>query len=307
MTELVRFQAGPFGSPTSIFSTFLTSVVAQNVWVPFDLVKQATVEIIGGGTFNVQLFGTNQDNPVNQDTLTVGGTLTTGNVITSRSPPAGKRPSPSPTRSSRPTRRRRSSPPALPRPSMPTPAPRRPASSPPPLPRLWPSVGPGAGVPEFQQPSSPPQANNAEVANVRAEAAAHRVNERSANEQVTAANARIAELTQEVTRREEAARAAGATEVTTWKGKAMEAALKAAALAAGLVDVDLVPLIKKDGIVVAADGTITGIPEAIAAFKTATPSYFGTRSADPPPAPSGPRAPGSPGAPPPTNVREEGL
>ncbi len=57
----------------------------------------------------------------------------------------------------------------------------------------------------------------------------------------------------------------------------VDAELKAAAFAAGLVDIDLVSLIKRDGITIAADGSITGIPEAIAAFKAAKPQYFNVR------------------------------
>lgn len=77
----------------------------------------------------------------------------------------------------------------------------------------------------------------------------------------------------------------------------MEAEIKAAALAAGLVDVDLVPLIRRDGVIVAADGSITGIPEAIAAFKTSKPSYFRDGTPATPQGPPAPRAPGAPGAP----------
>jgi hypothetical protein len=81
MTELVRYKSAPFGGPFSIFTTFQTSVVAMGVWVPFDIVKQASVEVVGGGTFSVSIYGTNTDPPVNQATLTLSGTLTTGNVI----------------------------------------------------------------------------------------------------------------------------------------------------------------------------------------------------------------------------------
>lgn len=174
-------------------------------------------------------------------------------------------------------------------PAPPAPAPVPPAPPAPPAPRHV--ADPLAEVTRLQ----------GEIANVRAEAAAHRVNERTANESVAAANARIAELQTEATRRETAAREAGTAEATTWKDRTMKAEIKAAALAAGLVDVDLVPLIATAGIVVAADGSITGIPEAIAAFKTAKPTYFRDSAAPPQPGapPAPPRAPGAP-APAPT-------
>jgi hypothetical protein len=162
-----------------------------------------------------------------------------------------------------------------------------PSSAPPP-------PAPPAPPRAVADPSAEVSRLQGEIANVRAEAAAHRVNERTAKEQVAVAEARIAELTTESTRREEAARAEGVTAANTWKGRAMEAELKAAALSAGLVDVDLLPLIKREGIVTAADGSITGIPEAIAAFKAAKPTYF--REGAPAPAA---RATGS-NTPPPT-------
>jgi hypothetical protein len=175
-------------------------------------------------------------------------------------------------------------------------------NAPPPAPPSPPPAPPAPPAPprDVADPSAEIARLRGDIANVRAEAAAYRVDGNKAREQVAVSEARIAELQQEAARREEAARAAGAAETNTWKAKAMDAEIKAAALAAGLVDPDLVPLISKTGVTVEADGTIKGIPEAIAAFKTAKPNYFRGASAEPPPPPAPPAPPRAPGSPAPS-------
>jgi len=124
-----------------------------------------------------------------------------------------------------------------------------------------------------------------EMANTRAEAAAHRIGEREAREQVTAANTRIAEIQAEAERRVVEATNASNTRVTTLQNRTIEAELKAAAIAAGLQDVDLMPLIDRKAITFDDAGNITGIPEAIASFKTSKPAYFAAAAAAAAPAP----------------------
>jgi hypothetical protein len=93
-----------------------------------------------------------------------------------------------------------------------------------------------------------------------------------------------------------AAQATAAQATSVFKDRTRDAELRAAALGAGLVDLDLLPLIDKTGITVGDDGTVSGITEAIAKFKEKKPTYFGTPGA--PPAPTPPRQSGSPVPPP---------
>jgi hypothetical protein len=148
------------------------------------------------------------------------------------------------------------------------------------------------------------------VANTRAEAAANRVEARTAKEQVDAANAEITRLKTEADNRERTAREAGNTELQATRRQLIDAELKAAAIQAGLTDLDLLPLIDKKAVSYdPATGTFTGISEAIAAGKTKKPDWFKPAAA-PAAAPvrastGSPLPPPAPGAAPPTtSVRD---
>lgn len=180
------------------------------------------------------------------------------------------------------------------------PPPNNPPPPPPPAPR---PPEPVAATPEARVT----QLERA-LGDVRAEAAAHRISEREAREAVATLTTQLTATRAEIETRVAATRQEFEPRMTALTNRTIDAELRAAAVAAGLVDVDLLPLIKRDGIAMDADGvTIKGIPDAIAAFKTAKPSYFRDVAA-PPPAPpvrTGPGAPPpapAPGGPAPTNV-----
>ena len=67
-----------------------------------------------------------------------------------------------------------------------------------------------------------------------------------------------------------------AKEKETFQQKFIDAKLEAAAVAAGITDIDLVKLINKSGLTVDESGDLQGLSEAIQAFKEAKPSFFGT-------------------------------
>lgn len=84
------------------------------------------------------------------------------------------------------------------------------------------------------------------------------------------------------------------------EGRILQSELKAAAVEAGLKDLDLLPLIKRDAIKLDDEGNPTGIEDAIKAFKEAKPEYFkadgGNKEEKTPPVP--PKKSGSDKAPP---------
>jgi hypothetical protein len=99
---------------------------------------------------------------------------------------------------------------------------------------------------------------------------------------------------------------------TTLNNRIINAELKAEAIAAGLQDPDLLPLIDRAAVKIGDDGELVGIKEAIDAFKAKKPEYFKqTRGGNPPAPPALPdprRGQGNPPPPnpnpPPTNVKE---
>jgi hypothetical protein len=168
----------------------------------------------------------------------------------------------------------------------------------------------GGGQTPPQPPPAPPrqvadpaaevERLSREIANVRAEAASHRIGERQANEQVAAANTRITELQAEAERRVAETRTRMDTDLQAERTARIDAELRAAAAVAGLEDLDLIglPTFPKSGVKVE-NGAVVGIAEAITAFKAAKPNYFRAPASPPPPPAPQPRAAGASGAPPP--------
>ena len=149
------------------------------------------------------------------------------------------------------------------------------------------------------------------IANTRAEAAANRVEARTAKEAEAAARAEITRIQTEANERERVAREAGNTELQATRRQLIDAELKAAAIQAGLTDPDLLPLIDKRAVAYdPATSTFTGISEAIAAAKAKKPDWFNppaTGRTEPPVrattgSPLPPPAPGA--APPVTSVKD---
>lgn len=130
-----------------------------------------------------------------------------------------------------------------------------------------------------------------QLATTRAEAAANRVEARTANERIQGMEREIATIRTEAEARVQTAQSASNVERDQIRTRLIDAELKAAAVSAGLVDPDLLPLIPKGAITFQPDGSILGIPEAVADFKSKKPTYF--RAAEAPPAPA-PRITGSP-------------
>ena len=137
------------------------------------------------------------------------------------------------------------------------------------------------------------------TANLRVEAAGRRISERDAKERAAVLEREIAQIRQDATNREAAARAEGDTKVGKIKTRTIDAELRAQATAAGLRDLDLLPLIDRTALTCDDDGNVAGVGEAIAAFKTKKPEFFqapvGGAPAPLPPARSGHPAPTPPG------------
>lgn len=146
------------------------------------------------------------------------------------------------------------------------------------------------------------------LADTRAEAAAYRIDARTSNERQTALQAELAQAREQGTVREQEIQRNADTHVQNERLLRIDAELKAAAVSAGLVDPDLLPLIPKAGIKVDANGNITGLSEAIATFKTSKPAYFRDVAAPPlpPPVNTGLRTPPPPpgSVPPVTSVMD---
>jgi hypothetical protein len=88
MTDLlVQYTAGPFASPFAIQGLLADSIVAANLpyeglWVPIKFAKAASVELSGSiSTLAMDIWATNQLNPLNTYTVTVGGSETDGDVL----------------------------------------------------------------------------------------------------------------------------------------------------------------------------------------------------------------------------------
>jgi hypothetical protein len=85
--QLVQYTAGPFASPFAIAALLADSIVAANLpyeglWVPVKFAKAASIELSGSiSTLALDIWATNQFNPLNTYTVTVGGSETDGDML----------------------------------------------------------------------------------------------------------------------------------------------------------------------------------------------------------------------------------
>jgi hypothetical protein len=168
MTDpIIAYRSGPFPSGFILEGPLCSGVAAapyEGVWVPFAFAKNATVELQAGSTgASADVWGTNQVNPTNTYKLTVAGALTTNDVInlvfgtqsgsvtvaytvvagdTTATILAGHLAAAINVSAALAALGVSAS------------------SSAAVITVTWPSVAPGAGTPEFQQPSSPPARND---------------------------------------------------------------------------------------------------------------------------------------------------
>lgn len=155
-------------------------------------------------------------------------------------------------------------------------------------------------------PATPPASEN--EANLRAEAAHHRIAARTAKEELAEANRLLTEartLNQQAQTEAQARVTTAEGIASKFKARAIESDIRAAAVAAGVIDMDVIALIPRDGIAMADDGTITGVDTAIANYKQQKPTFF--RAAPQPQSMRPPAALNSPppaGSPPPASVRD---
>lgn len=180
-----------------------------------------------------------------------------------------------------------------------------PGDPPPPAPPTPPAPPPSPPTPprHVADPAAEITRLNDTIANTRAEAAAHRVNANQANEQVAIANARIAELQVETERRVQETRSQMSTEFATERQARIASDVRLALRDAGITidpsDAAIIMQGMAEGrAITVKDGVVSGLTEAITAFRAAKPSYFAAPTQPSPPAPPVPRAPGAPGAPP---------
>lgn len=111
-------------------------------------------------------------------------------------------------------------------------------------------------------------------AELRAEAAAERVARRKAEEQGATLQSQLDALRAESETKLQSAVAKVTERLSKIQQRAVDAELKAAAQAAGLVDLDLLPLLDRSGVKVGDDDSISGVAEAIEAFKVKKPDWF---------------------------------
>lgn len=112
------------------------------------------------------------------------------------------------------------------------------------------------------------------LADTRAEAAQYRINARQEAERTTALTAELEQARAATDSAVQTVRTNADSQVERERSLRLDAELKAAAVSAGLIDPDLLPLIPRGTIKVDAAGNVVGLAEAIAAFKTSKPSYF---------------------------------
>lgn len=154
-----------------------------------------------------------------------------------------------------------------------------------------------ANPPPNNQPAGQP-GESVIVADLRAEAAARRVEAREAKVSLAETQAALATAqTQSAAERADIQRQADAARSIADRAKerTLKAELKAAATAAGIADQDFIDLIPRDKITIDDELNIVGLDTAITEFKTRKPALF--RSAEAPQTP--PRPTGSLSAPPP--------
>lgn len=145
--------------------------------------------------------------------------------------------------------------------------------------------GNGGAAGDDKNKNTPPPGGNGgnreadEIANVRAEAAAHRVEARRATERAEKAEKDLEKERKEKEKAVEEERKKGGEAAEKLKTRTINSEVKAKAVAEGLEDADLLPLIMQNfgkDIKMDDDGNVVGIDEAIVAAKEKKPSWFKT-------------------------------
>lgn len=150
------------------------------------------------------------------------------------------------------------------------PAPPPPPPAPPP-----PAPPPPAPPPPAPAPTAAPHRDpESQVAELRAEAAHHRITARQERERAEAATQQLEELRTSNAAAVEAARQPLQQKIEKANQRILTTELRSAAVQAGLTDLDLIPLLDRSKVTVDDEGVVTGITEAIDAFKKAKPEYF---------------------------------
>lgn len=142
------------------------------------------------------------------------------------------------------------------------------------------------------------------ISDLRAEAAAHRVGERKAREELETTKAALAAAQADIDGKLKAENEKATVRITKMQQRVIESDLKAQAVAAGLEDLDLLPLLDRSGIKMDDDGNVTGIKEAIESFKAKKPDYFKKAAGGGEPKPK-PKVTGDGGAPKPNETPPE--
>lgn len=110
---------------------------------------------------------------------------------------------------------------------------------------------------------------------LRAEAAERRVEANQATKRAEEAERKLAETETSIPVKIKEATAPFETRLTKLQSRTLDAEIKVAAQAAGIVDLDLIPLLDKTNIKIDDDGNVTGVTEAITDLKTKKPAFFG--------------------------------
>lgn len=111
-------------------------------------------------------------------------------------------------------------------------------------------------------------------AQLRADLAAERLEKRRLKEEAEALKAALDAAKAEADTRVQNEVRQVTDRLTKAQSRTVDAVLRAEASAAGLEDMDLLPLIKRDGISINDDFDVVGVAEAIAAFRESKPTYF---------------------------------
>ncbi len=171
-----------------------------------------------------------------------------------------------------------------------------------------------------QAPASPPAAASAPAtepskagrpseADLRAELAAMRIAERSAREAAEATKAELQRAKEEAEKLIQTQTEGLRKTASTLESRVVESELKAAAMAAGIRDLDLLgtKLLDRGGIKLDENGNVVGVEEAIAKFKQAKPDWFKSEHSEDgaKASPPAPKKPGSSDPPPAPGPREK--
>jgi hypothetical protein len=144
------------------------------------------------------------------------------------------------------------------------------------------SGGTGSGAPPPASSGARPGTNghgqgrdhDTIVADLRAEAASYRVELRKAQNDMEKLNERLTAKDTELVTKVAEATNGSANRVAKLQKAAISAALRASAVAAGIIDVDAISVIPQEGITVDDEGEIKGADEAVTKHKEAKPLWY---------------------------------